>query len=140
MNHPRMWALAPLGPNQHHPHRDYMKILTDSHQLDIFSHRQDIVKNATVYSLARIYNIHATMRFSVPQSSHTSQQLLHHEILCTEKNIMFSYSITVKLGDQSLMVHSHRVKSLLEIMIVTSKSCPSSIIFIQSSIVLIRFV
>ena len=28
-----------------------MQIHTDSHQLDIFSHRQDIVKNATVNSL-----------------------------------------------------------------------------------------
>ena len=48
---PHMWALAPLGPNSHHLHRDYVKIHTNSHQLDIFSHQQDIVKNAMVYSL-----------------------------------------------------------------------------------------
>ena len=46
-----MWALAPLEPNSHHLHRVYVKICTDSHQLDI-SHWQDIVKNAIVYSLA----------------------------------------------------------------------------------------
>ena len=41
-----MCALAPLAPNLHHWHRHYVKICTDSHQLYIFSHRQDIVKNA----------------------------------------------------------------------------------------------
>ena len=38
-----MWVLAPLGPNSHHLHRDYVKIYTDSHQLDIFSYQQDIL-------------------------------------------------------------------------------------------------
>ena len=38
-------------PNLYHSHQGYVKIHTDSHQLDIFSHQQDIVENAIVYSL-----------------------------------------------------------------------------------------
>ena len=46
-----MWVLAPLGQNSHYSHQDYVKIRTDSHQLDIFSHLQDIVESAIIYSL-----------------------------------------------------------------------------------------
>ena len=51
MNHPAMWSLAPLGPNSHHLHLDYVKNCTNLHQLDI-SHQPGIVENAIVYSLA----------------------------------------------------------------------------------------
>ena len=51
MNHPPIWALATLGPNSYYSHRDYVKICPNLHQLDIFSHQQDIVENAIVYTL-----------------------------------------------------------------------------------------
>ena len=60
MNHPSMWPLAPLGPNSHHSHQDYVKICTGSHQLDI-SLRQDIVENAIVYSLG--FELHSYSHF-----------------------------------------------------------------------------
>ena len=51
VNHIPMWALASLGPKSQHSHWDYVKIRTDSHQVDIYLHRQYIVENAKVYSL-----------------------------------------------------------------------------------------
>ena len=50
MNHPPMCSLAQLAPNLHHLHCCYVKICKASHQLYIFSQRQDIVENAIVKS------------------------------------------------------------------------------------------
>ena len=81
-DHPPIWVLTLLGPNLHHSHRDYMKICTYSQQLDIFSHQQDIVKNAIVYSLGKA---HQSRRKFAPKCTNKAKNL-HWEKYHTKEN------------------------------------------------------